>query len=60
MSVRDGSEIVASLETTVRRERLDADAIRGRLVELLGDLARGSSADGEPLVTTSDRSRPCS
>ena len=31
-------EISASLESTVRRERLDNDALRARLVELLADL----------------------
>jgi len=47
-------EISASLESTVRRERLDNDALRARLVELLAELARGRDQDGQPLPATID------
>lgn len=53
------AEISASLESTARRERLDADALRGRLVELLAEMAQGSDRDGKPLPGTIDlRPRP--
>jgi fused signal recognition particle receptor len=48
------AEISASLEATVRRERLDSDALRARLVELVAELARGSDQDGQPLPATID------
>jgi fused signal recognition particle receptor len=53
------ASITASLESTVRRERLDADALRERLAELLADVARGTGPDGAPLVDTIDlRAQP--
>jgi fused signal recognition particle receptor len=48
------SEISSSLEATVRREGLDNDALRARLVELLAELARGRDRDGQPLPGTID------
>ena len=36
------AEIVAGLEATVRRERLDPDALRARLIGLLAEQAQGS------------------
>jgi fused signal recognition particle receptor len=37
------ASISQSLEATARRERLDEESLRGRLVDLLAELARGSS-----------------
>jgi fused signal recognition particle receptor len=54
VGARAAAEITASLEATVRRERPDADALRGRLVELLAELARGKGQDGEPPAATID------
>jgi fused signal recognition particle receptor len=54
VGARAAAEISASLEATVRRERPDADALRGRLVELLAELARGKDSEGEPLEATID------
>ncbi|HEX2703350.1 MAG TPA: signal recognition particle receptor subunit alpha, partial [Solirubrobacteraceae bacterium] len=48
------AEISQSLEATVRRERLDSDALRARLVELLAEQARGRDQDGQPLQATID------
>jgi fused signal recognition particle receptor len=48
-----------SLEAAVRRERLDEDALRERLVELLADLARGDGAGGgTPAATIDLREQP--
>jgi fused signal recognition particle receptor len=53
------ASITSSLESTVRRERLDGEALRERLAELLAEYARGADADGAPLVDTIDlRARP--
>jgi fused signal recognition particle receptor len=49
------ASIRQSLEAAVRRERLDEDALRERLVELLADLARGDGgAGGTPAPATID------
>jgi fused signal recognition particle receptor len=48
------AEISERLEATVRRERLDSDALRARLVELLAEQARGRDQDGRPLQATID------
>jgi len=59
VGARAAAEIAASLQATVRRERPDADALRGRLVELLAELARGTNSDGDPLPATIDlRAQP--
>jgi fused signal recognition particle receptor len=53
------ASITASMEATVRKERLDADGLRERLAELLADFARGAGADGAPLEDTIDlRAKP--
>jgi fused signal recognition particle receptor len=53
------ASIAASMEATVRKERLDADGLRERLAELLADVARGAGTDGAPLPDTIDlRAKP--
>ena len=54
VGARAAAEVTASLETSVRKERLDRDDLRERLVELLAALARGVDADGQPLPATID------
>jgi fused signal recognition particle receptor len=48
------ASITASLEASVRKEPLDEAALRDRLVAALAEIARGSSADGAPLLDTID------
>jgi fused signal recognition particle receptor len=53
------ASITASLEASVRRETLDADALRERLAGLLAEIARGTDVDGAPLIDTIDlRAQP--
>jgi fused signal recognition particle receptor len=54
VGVRAAAEISQSLEASVRRERLDTDALRERLVESLASLARGGDGEGAPLAATID------